>query len=102
MATPIAHKGNIAGSKAVAMTVVDLLTRPELIQAAKTYFTDVQLKQQKPESFLADSDEPQIQLNRETMARYRPEMRKFYYDAARYDTYLEQLGVKFPQLTKAQ
>jgi aminobenzoyl-glutamate utilization protein B len=62
----------------------------------------VQLKQQKPESFLADSDEPQIQLNRETMARYRPEMRKFYYDAARYDTYLEQLGVKFPQLTKAQ
>jgi aminobenzoyl-glutamate utilization protein B len=102
MATPIAHKGNIAGSKVVAMTVVDLLTKPELIKAAKTYFTDVQLKQQKPESFLADTDEPQIQINRETMARFRPEMQKFYYDAARYDTYLEQLGVKFPALTKPQ
>ena len=37
---------------------------------------------------------------RETMARFRPEMQKFYYDAMKYDTYLEQLGVKFPTLTK--
>jgi aminobenzoyl-glutamate utilization protein B len=36
------------------------------------------------------------------MARYRPEMRKYYYDASRYDTYLDQLGVKFPAMAKAQ
>jgi aminobenzoyl-glutamate utilization protein B len=36
------------------------------------------------------------------MARFRPEMRKFYYDASKYDTYLDQLGVKFPRLTKPQ
>ena len=30
----------------------------------------------------------------------RPEMRQFYYDASKYDTYLEQLGVKYPQLVK--
>jgi aminobenzoyl-glutamate utilization protein B len=100
MATPIAHKGNIAGSKVVAMTMVDLLMKPDLVQAARTYFTDVQLKEQKPESFLAETDMPQIQINRETMARFRPEMQKFYYDATRYDTYLEQLGVQFPQLAK--
>jgi aminobenzoyl-glutamate utilization protein B len=99
MATPIAHKGNVAGSKAVAMTMVDLLAKPDLISSARSYF-DEQLKKETPISFLADTDEPQIQINRETMARYRPEMRKFYYDAARYDTYLEQLGIKFPQLTK--
>lgn len=34
------------------------------------------------------------------MARYRPQMSKFYYDASRYDTYLEQLGVKYPQFVK--
>ena len=62
----------------------------------------MQLKQQKPQSLLADTDVPQIQLNRETMARFRPEMRKFYYDAAKYDTYLDQLGVKFPTLAKPQ
>src|SRR5215469_11882366 len=36
MATPIAHKGVVAGSKVIAMTVVDLLTRPELVREAKT------------------------------------------------------------------
>jgi aminobenzoyl-glutamate utilization protein B len=102
MATPIAHKGVAAGSKAMALSMVDFLTRPELVQAAKTYFTDVQLKTDKPEEFLAESDVPQVQINRETMARFRPEMRKFYYDASKYETYLDQLGVKFPTLTKGQ
>ena len=57
---------------------------------------------QRPQSLLAETDQPQVQINRETMARFRPEMRKFYYDASKYDTYLDQLGVKFPQLTKPQ
>jgi len=100
MATPIAHKGNLAGSKVMAMTMVDLLLRPELVAAAKSYFNDVQLKAQRPQSLLAETDQPQVQINRDTMARFRPEMRKFYYDATKYDTYLDQLGVKFPQLTK--
>ena len=28
------------------------------------------------------------------MERYRPEMRKYYYDPSRYKTYLEQLGFR--------
>ena len=35
------------------------------------------------------------------MARFRPAMRKFYFDPERYDTYLEQLGVKYPTLRAA-
>ena len=27
-------------------------------------------------------------------------MRKFYYDASKHETYLDQLGVKFPTLEK--
>ena len=102
MATPIAHKGNLAGSKVMAMTMIDLLLRPDLVAAARTYLTDVQLKSQKPQPLLAESDQPQVQINRETMARYRPEMKKFYYDASKYETYLDQLGVKFPTLTRTQ
>jgi aminobenzoyl-glutamate utilization protein B len=101
MATPIAHKGVVAGSKAIAMTVVDLLTRPELVREAKTYFTDVQLKNNKVLPLLADTDMPQVQINRETMERFRPQMRAYYYDAAKYHTYLDQLGVKFPAIAKA-
>ena len=102
MATPIAHKGIVAGSKVMAMTMIDLLMRPELIQDAKMYFTDVQLKNNKVLPLLSETDQPQIHLNRETMERFRPQMRKFYYDATKYDTYLDQLGIKFPTLTKTQ
>ncbi|TMB70707.1 MAG: amidohydrolase [Deltaproteobacteria bacterium] len=102
MATPIAHKGIVAGSKVMAMTMIDLLLRPELIQGAKAYLTDVQLKNHKVLPLLSETDQPQIHLNRETMERFRPAMRKFYYDASKYDTYLDQLGVKFPTLAKAR
>jgi aminobenzoyl-glutamate utilization protein B len=100
MATPIAHKGVVAGAKVMALTMVDFLARPDLVQAAKAYFTDVQMKSDKPQEFLSETDVPQVQINRETMARFRPDMRKFYYDAEKYDTYLDQLGVKFPQFVK--
>jgi hypothetical protein len=30
------------------------------------------------------------------MARYREEMKKYYYDASKYPTYLEQLGIACP------
>ena len=43
MATPIAHKGVIAGAKVQAMTVLDLLTQPELVAAG------VGLLQQRPD-----------------------------------------------------
>jgi hypothetical protein len=35
-------------------------------------------------------------LNAATMARYREQMRRFYYDPTRYRSYLEQLGVAYP------
>jgi len=82
------------------MTVIDLLERPELVKDAKTYFTDVQLKNNKVLPLLSDTDQPQVGINRGTMERFRPEMRNYYYDAAKYDTYLDQLGVKFPTLAK--
>ena len=47
-------------------------------------------------SFLRPEDKPAIWLNKETMEKYRPQMQKMYYDATKYDTYLEQLGIKYP------
>jgi aminobenzoyl-glutamate utilization protein B len=100
MATPIAHKGIIAGAKVMAMTALDLLTRPEIVTQAKDYFATVQQKNQKYVPGISATDMPQIQMNKETMDKFRPEQRKFYYDEARYDTYLDQLGIKFPAITK--
>ncbi|WP_326525286.1 amidohydrolase [Sphingomonas sp.] len=96
MATPIAHKGVQAGAKAVAMTVVDLLTKPKLLADAKAYFATVQTKDQKYVPVLAKDDAPATWMNADIMARYKPELAKRYYDSERYGTYLEQLGVKWP------
>ena len=42
------------------------------------------------------SDMPAVEMNKEKMARFLPELRKLYYDPARYRTYLEQLGITLP------
>ena len=96
MATPIAHKGVTAGAKVVAMTVVDLLTKPELIEQAWKYFREVQTKDTKYQPLISAEDKPPIWLNQRTMDNYREQMRKFYYRPEKYDTYLEQLGIKYP------
>lgn len=96
MATPIAHKGVTAGAKVIAMTLIDLLTKPELVEQAWTYFRDVQTKDTKYQPLIGPDDKPPTWLNQRTMDTYRERMRKFYYDPSKYDTYLEQLGIKYP------
>ena len=96
MATPIAHKGAVAGAKVQAMTMLDILTRPELVTEAWKYFNTVQTKDVKYRPLIRAEDQPALTLNKKIMDQYRPEMKKFYYDPARYDTYLEQLGIKYP------
>ncbi len=96
MATPIAHKGVVAGAKVQAMTVLDILLHPDLVKNAWDYFNNVQTKTMKYKSFLRPDDQPATWLNKKTMEQYRDRMKTFYYDPARYDTYLEQLGIKYP------
>jgi aminobenzoyl-glutamate utilization protein B len=100
MATPIAHKGVVAGAKAQAMTMLDILLTPQIVTDAWDYFTTVQTKTIKYHPFFAATDQPPIWLNENTMAKYRPEMRKFYYDSKKYGTYLEQLGISYPTVRK--
>ena len=46
------------------------------------------------------TDIPPIELNAEIMDTYREEMKKYYYDPSKYDTYLDQLGIKYPTIKK--
>ncbi len=96
MATPIAHKGTTTGAKAMAATVLDVLLTPALVEQAWTYFRDVQTKDQKYVPFITDKDPPAITTNAAVMAKFRDEMKKYYYDPTKYKTYLEQLGITYP------
>ncbi|MBP1636162.1 MAG: amidohydrolase, partial [Acidobacteria bacterium] len=41
-------------------------------------------------------DKPAIWLNDTVMREAKPELKKYYYDASKYKTYLEQLGIPWP------
>jgi aminobenzoyl-glutamate utilization protein B len=96
MATPIAHKGATAGAKATAMTVLDLVGQPALVDSAWSYFRNVQTKDQKYVPFISAADTPPVELNANIMAKYRDQLKRFYYDPTKYSTYLEQLGITYP------
>ncbi|HXU35985.1 MAG TPA: amidohydrolase [Blastocatellia bacterium] len=101
MATPIAHKGSTAGAKAQATTALDFLLQPDLIKQAWAYFNDVQTKDIKYTPLINPTDQPAIELNKEKMEKFRPELKKYYYDPTRYKTYLEQLGIQYPTVKKS-
>lgn len=98
MATPIAHQGATAGAKVIAATLLDLVGNAELRSEAERYFRSEQLEGTVYEPFIGADDAPPIEKNREIMAEFRERLRELHYDPARYETYLEQLGVDYPQL----
>jgi aminobenzoyl-glutamate utilization protein B len=101
MATPIAHKGATAGAKVMAMTALELFTRPAQVDSAWAYFREEQTADHTYTPFIGPDDPPAIHLNEEIMARWRPELEAFYFDETRFDTYLEQLGITYPTVRTA-
>ena len=95
-ATPVAHKGSNYGAQVIAMTAIDVLMNPDLVEEAWRYHREVQTKDYKWVSLIPEGTTPPVFLNEEKMKLYRPELEKLIYDPSRYDTYLEQLGVPYP------
>jgi aminobenzoyl-glutamate utilization protein B len=100
MATPIAHQGATAGAQVIAMTLLDLMTNASLRAEAGQYLRDEQLRGTVYEPFIGPDDAPPIEKNIEIMAEFKDRLRALYYDPKRFDTYLEQLGVAYPQLER--
>jgi aminobenzoyl-glutamate utilization protein B len=77
----ISHKGQVAGAKVLAASIIDLLASPELLEKARAEFL-VESRKTPYFSLLPAETNPPVDLNRAEMERYRPEMRKFYLDKA--------------------
>ncbi len=102
MATPIAHKGIMAGAKAEALTLIDLLLKPEILTQAWDYYKNEQTKDQKYIPLMGEKDTPAITLNKKIMDDFKPKLKPFYYNPAKYKTYLDQLGIQYPTLRSDQ
>ena len=96
MATPVAHKGSLAGAKVQALTLLDLFLDGETVDAAWSYFNGEQAAEMTYTPFITEHDRPATFLNADIMGQWREQMRPFYYDPSRFDTYLEQLGIEYP------
>ena len=100
MATPIAHKGVTAGAKVQAMTLVDLLLKPEVSGGVGLLQERADARRRSTSRSIRPQDQPAIELNKDIMAQYREQMKPFYFDPTKYKTYLEQLGINYPIIKK--
>ena len=75
-----AHKGISTGAKVGALTALDLLTRPGLLEKIRQDFE--KLAGERPyKSFLPEGTKPPLGWNTALMEKYRPEMEKFSTEA---------------------
>lgn len=102
MATPIAHKGAVAGARVIARTALEMFMTPELVENAWEYFNDEQGASHEYTPFIGADDPPAIDLNADVMRMYKPLLEPFYYDETRFDSYLEQLGVTYPTVRERE
>ena len=77
LATRIAHKGAIAGSKAFAAAVAECFSNPAVVEEAKRTFQE-ELDGVEYKSMLPPEQKPPVDLNRALMEKFRPEMAKHY------------------------
>lgn len=77
LATTIAHRGTLAGAKALAGTLIDLFTDADALQHAKSTFA-AEIAGTNYQPLLPADQKPPLTLNRDLMEEYRPAMRAHY------------------------
>lgn len=77
LATSIAHKGAVAGAKAMAASALDLLLEPALVDKAKETFKE-EIGDVEYRPLLPKDQQPPLELNKALMDRYRPLMKEHY------------------------
>jgi aminobenzoyl-glutamate utilization protein B len=95
-ATPIAHKGIAVGSKALAASVIDMMTDAQALNAIKADWKAEMARWPAWRSLIPDGSTPPTHLNTEEMARYREALKKFEYDPNSKQTYLQFIGAAYP------
>jgi len=102
MATPIAHKGANYGSRVVALTAIDLVADPAKVEEAWDYHRNVTTAEREWVSLIPLDTEPPTHLNSDKMEAYRARLEALRYDPTRFDTYLEQLGIRYPTVREPE
>jgi aminobenzoyl-glutamate utilization protein B len=85
LAHSIGHKGALAGAKAFAATALDCFLNPGLVDEAKQTFAE-EIGATRFTSLLPEGRKPPLDLNRDVIERFRPQMREHYlHEQAQFD-----------------
>lgn len=95
-ATPVAHKGIAAGSKALVASILDLMTDENARAVIADDFQQQLAAYPSWSSLIPDGATPPIHLNIDEMARYRDALAPYEYDPDSQSSYLDFLGVDYP------
>ena len=74
----------------------------ELVDQAWEYFRNEQGMKQEYIPMVTEEDSPATYLNKEKMDEFKEELKKYYFDETKYNSYLEQLGIEYPTLKKKE
>jgi aminobenzoyl-glutamate utilization protein B len=77
LATTIAHKGAVAGSKVLAGSIIECFLNPHVVADAKATFAK-EIEGTNYFSMLPPDQKPPLELNRIMMDKFRPLMRPHY------------------------
>ena len=77
LATTIAHKGEVAGAKVLAASMIDLFMDEELLNQVKQVFRK-EIGEAKYFSIIPENQKPPVDLNKADMEKWRPLLEKFY------------------------
>jgi aminobenzoyl-glutamate utilization protein B len=73
----ISHKGQAAGAKVLAASILDLMASPDLLAKARAEF-EAEVKSTPYFSLLPADVQPAIDMNKAEMEKYRDKMRASY------------------------
>ena len=77
LATSVAHKGALAGAKALTGAVLDVLLDPSIVTRAKETFAK-EIGEVKYAPLIPPDQKPPLDLNRAEMEKWREKMRAHY------------------------
>lgn len=77
LATSIAHKGVVAGARVLSGAVLECLMKSDLVAAARTSFAH-EIGPLQFKSMLPPDQRPPVELNKETMNKFRTLMKRHY------------------------
>ena len=89
-------------NRMIFLAFLFVLMMPLRFSLAQSNDLDSLKAEEQYRPFISPDDPPAIDKNQDIMAKFKPMLEELYYDPDRFETYLDQLGIDYPQLTPTE